>query len=92
MSLQKISYLQQQKREYELMSTDVFGQTLGDNILGLVYTKNPSFMLNVEDNDSKSLEEDVEELQKQCNNVENQNLRLQKRIDEINEKFKLLNY
>ena len=49
-------------------------------------------MLNVEDNDSKSLEEDVEELQKQCNNVENQNLRLQKRIDEINEKFKLLNY
>ena len=72
------------------MSTDVFGQTLGDNILGLVYSKNPSFMLNVLNDNNKTLEDEVEELMKQCNNVENQNIRLQKNIDEIMQKYNKL--
>ena len=89
-SLQKMEYLKQQKKEYESMSTDVFGQTLGDNILGLVYSKNPSFMLNVLNDNNKTLEDEVEELMKQCNNVENQNIRLQKNIDEVMEKYNKL--
>ncbi len=89
-SLQKMEYLKQQKKEYESMSTDVFGQTLGDNILGLIYSKNPSFMLNVQNDNNKTLEDEVEELMKQCNNVENQNIRLQKNIDEIMQKYNKL--
>ncbi len=89
-SLQKMEYLKQQKKEYESMSTDIFSQTLGDNILGLIFSKNPSFMLNVQNDNNKTLEDEVEELMKQCNNVENQNIRLQKNIDEIMQKYNKL--
>ena len=54
---------------------------LWDNILGLIYSKNPYFKLNVRNDNNKTLEDEVEELMKQCNNVENQNIRLQKNID-----------
>ena len=63
---------------------------LWDNILGLIYSKNPSFMLNVQNDNNKTLEDEVEELMKQCNNVENQNIRLQKNIDEIMQKYNKL--
>ncbi|MCQ2793742.1 MAG: hypothetical protein MJ221_05020, partial [Bacilli bacterium] len=87
----KIELLQAQKREYENMTTDIFGQTLGDNIMGLVYKANPCYQIS-EDNRGKScsLEEEIENLQVQCKNVENQNARLQEKIDDLNEKYKTI--
>ena len=90
----KIKMLKLLQEEYERMTTDVFGQTLGDNILGLVYTKNPTFMLNendVKNNDTK-LEEEVELLIKKCKKLEGQNNNIQKNIKEINEKYNLLKF
>ena len=90
----KIKMLKLLQEEYEKMTTDVFGQTLGDNILGLVYTKNPTFMLNendVKNNDTK-LEEEVELLIKKCKKLEGQNNNIQKNINEINEKYNLLKF
>ena len=46
--------------------------------------------LNVQNDNNKTLEDEVEELMKQCNNVENQNIRLQKNIDEIMQKYNKL--
>ena len=90
----KIKMLRLLQIEYERMTTDVFGQTLGDNILGLVYTKNPIFMLNendIKNNDTK-LEEEVELLIKKCKKLEGQNNNIQKNINEINEKYNLLKF
>ena len=79
-NLNKIALLQQQKAEYEQMSTDAFGQTLGDNILGLVYVSNPCYKQE-EEKKGSSLEAEIEELQRKCKNVEAQNKRLQEEID-----------
>lgn len=88
---EKITLLHQQRQEYELMTTDVFGQTLGDNILGLVYTKNCFYSVEGRKNEGgQTLEDDVEELQRQCNNVEKQNKRLQENIDQMTEQYKAL--
>ena len=91
-NLEKINLLQQQRQEYELMTTDVFGQTLGDNILGLVYTKNCFYSVEEKQKQegNETLEDDVEELQRQCHNVEKQNQRLQENIDSMTEQYKAL--
>ena len=92
-SKKKEQLLIQQRQEYEMMSTDVFGQTLGDNILGLVYKQNCIFSLSqgeVEEIGNIGLENDVEELQRQCVNVERQNKRLENMIAGINEDYKKL--
>ena len=74
------------------MTTDVFGQTLGDNILGLVYTKNCFYSVEEKQKQegNETLEDDVEELQRQCHNVEKQNQRLQENIDSMTEQYKAL--
>ena len=92
-SKKKEQLLIQQRQEYEMMSTDVFGQTLGDNILGLVYKQNCIFTLSQDEMEEKGnigLENDVEELQRQCVNVERQNKRLEDMIAGINEDYKKL--
>ena len=87
----KILLLQQQKQEYENMTTDIFGQTLGDNINGIVYKANPAYTVKEEIKKSgTSLEEEIEKLQIECRNVNDQNERLQKDIEEITEKYKSL--
>ena len=87
----KILLLQQQKQEYENMTTDIFGQTLGDNINGIVYKANPAYTITDEMKRSgTSLEEEIEKLQIECRNVNDQNERLQKDIADITEQYKTL--
>ena len=87
----KILLLQQQKQEYENMTTDIFGQTLGDNINGIVYKANPAYTVTDEIKKSgTSLEEEIEKLQIECRNVNDQNERLQKDIADITDQYKTL--
>ena len=83
-NLAKIALLKQQKEEYKQMQTDVFGQTLGDNLIGIVYSKNPGY--NEEDEEMKNvggLENEIEEIQRQCRNMEMQNERLKENLDNL---------
>ena len=87
----KILLLQQQKQEYENMTTDIFGQTLGDNINGIVYKANPAYTVTDDIKKSgTSLEEEIEKLQIECRNVNDQNERLQKDIADITDEYKTL--
>ena len=87
----KILLLQQQKQEYENMTTDIFGQTLGDNINGIVYKANPAYTVTDEIKKSgTSLEDEIEKLQIECRNVNDQNERLQKDIADITDQYKVL--
>ena len=87
----KIFLLQQQKHEYENMTTDIFGQTLGDNVNGIVYKANPCYSATKEiKHKDTTLEEQIENLQIQCKIVSEQNQREQEKIDDISEKYKLL--
>ena len=83
--------MKQQREEYENMTTDIFGQTLGDNINGIVYKSNPAYTVTDEIKKSgTSLEDEIEKLQIECKNVTEQNERLQKDIDEITKKYEQL--
>ena len=45
------------------MTTDIFGQTLSDNINGIVYKSNPAYIVTEEIKKNRtSLEEDFEKL------------------------------
>ena len=69
------------------MITNIFGQTLGDNFNGIVYKANPAYRLTEEIKKSgTSLEEEIKKLHTECRNVNDQNERLQKDIEEINDK------
>ena len=73
------------------MTTDIFGQTLGDNINGIVYKANPAYTTNDDiKKGGTSLEEEIEKLQIECKNVSDQNDRLQKDIADITEQYKTL--
>ena len=88
---EKILLLKQQREEYENMTTDIFGQTLGDNINGIVYKANPAYTITDEIKKmGPSLEEEIEKLQNECKNVNEQNERLQKDIEEITKKYEEL--
>ena len=85
----KIESLKQQKEEYKQMQTDVFGQSLGDNLIGIVYAKNPGF--NEDDEDLKNeggLENEIEDLERKCRNVELQNEKLQENLSKLEEEYK----
>ena len=85
---EKILLLKQQREEYENMTTDIFGQTLGDNINGIVYKANPAYTVTDEIKKSgSSLEDEIERLQIECKNVSEQNERLQKDIEEVTKKY-----
>ena len=91
-NLAKIALLKQQKEEYKQMQTDVFGQSLGDNLIGIVYSKNPGF--NEEDEEMKDvggLENEIEEIQRQCRNMEIQNERLKENLDKLETEYKQVN-
>ena len=88
---EKILLLKQQREEYENMTTDIFGQTLGDNINGIVYKSNPAYTVTDEiQKSSGSLEDEIEKLQIECKNVNEQNERLQKDIAELTKKYEQL--
>ena len=87
----RIQLLKQQKEEYENMTTDIFGQTLGDNINGIVYKSNPAYKVTSDIKKSgSSLEEEIEKLQIECRNVNEQNERLKKDIENITGKYQSL--
>ena len=91
-NLAKIALLKQQKEEYKQMQTDVFGQSLGDNLIGIVYSKNPGF--NEEDEEMKDvggLENEIEEIQRQCRNMEIQNERLKENLEKLETEYKQVN-
>ena len=88
---EKILLLKQQREEYENMTTDIFGQTLGDNINGIIYKTNPAYTVTDEIKKSgSSLEDEIEKLQIECKNVSEQNERLQKDIEEVTKKYEEL--
>ena len=88
---EKIMLLKQQREEYENMTTDIFGQTLGDNMNGIVYKANPAYTVTDEiKKTGTSLEDEIEKLQIECKNVSEQNERLQKDIEEVTKKYEEL--
>ena len=88
---EKIDLLKQQREEYENMTTDIFGQTLGDNMNGIIYKANPAYTVSDEiKKTGTSLEDEIERLQIECKNVSEQNERLQKDIEEITKKYEKL--
>ena len=88
---EKIILMKQQREEYESMTTDIFGQTLGDNINGMVYKANPAYSVSEEIKKQKKKKKDeIEKLQLECKNVTEQNERLQKDINEITKKYEEL--
>ena len=88
---EKILLMKQQREEYENMTTDIFGQTLGDNINGIVYKSNPAYTVTDEiKKQGGSLEDEIEKLQIECKNVTEQNERLQKEIEEVTKKYEKL--
>ena len=73
------------------MTTDIFGQTLGDNMAGIVYKANPCYSTDKEKiHGDVTLEEQIENLQIQIKIVNEQNTRLQSNIDDVGEKTKVL--
>ena len=88
---EKIILLKQQREEYENMTTDIFGQTLGDNMNGIIYKANPAYTVSDEIKKAgTSLEDEIERLQIECKNVSEQNERLQKDIEEVTKKYEKL--
>ena len=91
-NLAKIELLKQQKEEYKLMQTDVFGQSLGDNLIGIVYAKNPGF--NEEDEEMKDVggfENEIEEIQRKCRIMEMQNDKLKENLEKLENEYKQIN-
>ena len=91
-NLHKIELLKQQKEEFKQMQTDVFGQSLGDNLIGIVYSKNPGY--NEEDEELKEvggLENEIEEIQRKCRNMEMQNEKLKENLDKLENEYQKVN-
>ena len=91
-NLAKIELLKQRKEEYKQMQTDVFGQSLGDNLIGIVYAKNPGF--NEEDEEMKEvggIENEIEEIQRKIRNMELQNEKLNENLVKLETEYKQVN-
>jgi hypothetical protein len=91
-NLAKMSSLKQKKNEYKQMQTDIFGQSLGDNLIGIVYSKNPGF--NDEDEELKDeggIKNEIEEIQRQCQNMELQNEKLNENLNRLKEEYNKIN-
>ena len=91
-NLAKIELLKQRKEEYKQMQTDVFGQSLGDNLIGIVYAKNPGF--NEEDEEMKEvggIENEIEEIQRKIRNMELQNEKLNENLQKLETEYKQVN-
>jgi len=84
----KIVNLQNQLEDYKNMSTDVLGQTLGDNMAGIIYTKNPCHQLNESSENNNELENDIEETQRKCKIIEIQNKQVEEKIQELNDQYR----
>ena len=79
------------QEELKNMSTDVPGQTLGDNIAGIVFTRNPAHSVtNVVKGSAHDLENEIEEIQRKCRAIENQNRTMEDKIQDISETYKML--
>jgi hypothetical protein len=88
---EKMINMQNQLEELKNMSTDVPGQTLGDNIAGIVFTRNPAHSVtNVVKGSAHDLENEIEEIQRKCRAMENQNRTMEDKIQDISETYKML--
>jgi len=91
-NLAKIELLKQQKEEYKQIQTDVFGHPLGNNLIGIVYSKNPGFDEDDEENkEAGGLEDEIEEIQRQCKNMELQNEKLKENLGKLQEEYNQVN-
>ena len=82
--------MKNQLEEYKGMSTDVPGQTLGDTIAGIVFTKNSAYSVANSKGTVNEAENEVEELHRKCRLLETQNKSIEEKIVDINEDYKML--
>ena len=83
--------MQNQIEEYKNMTTDVPGQTLGDNIAGILFTRNPAHSVtSIVKGSAHDLENEIEDIQRKCRAVELQNKTMEDKIQDVLEEYKLL--
>ena len=87
---EKLVNMRNQLEEYKGMSTDVPGQTLGDTIAGIVFTKNSAYSVTNSKGTVNEAENEVEELHRKCRLLETQNKSIEEKIVDINEDYKTL--
>ena len=79
--------------DFKNFSTDSPGQTIGDNILGIVYTRNPSHsIVSTNIASIQSIETKIEDLQRKCKKIEESNKSFEEKIQEVNEEYKQLKF
>ena len=89
---EKLFNLNSQIEDFKNMSTDCPGQTLGDNIAGIVYSRNPSHSIVVSSSSVQNKENQIEELQRRCKNVEVINRQYEEKIQELNDQYKQIKF
>jgi len=92
-NLAKIEKLNRQREEFAQIQTDVFGQSLGDNLLGIVFAKNPGFSEGEEEvkEGGGGIENEIEEIQRKIKIMECQNEKLQNHLDKLEAEYKDIN-
>ena len=89
----KLINLNNQMDDFKNFSTDSPGQTIGDNILGIVYTRNPSHsIVSTNIASIQSIETKIEDLQRKCKKIEESNKSFEEKIQEVNEEYKQLKF
>ena len=83
----RLEALKRKKEEYQKQSTDVFGQTLGDNLMGLVYSKNKAYNVsNKNIKDSLSLSDEIDKKKEKVEKMRVANKRLNEDLQEWTKK------
>lgn len=83
--------LQNQIKEFRNMGTDVPGQTLNDNINGIVFTKNPIHKIeNIEKGSTLELEIKLEELERKCKLLNSNNITREEEYKTLEEEYMIL--
>jgi hypothetical protein len=87
----KIKNLEKQIEEIRLMGTDVPGQTLGDNLAGIVFTKNPIHkIVKIEKGSVAEIENQLEEVERKCKILNSNAQNMEEEINELDEYYKIL--
>ncbi|MCP3683835.1 MAG: hypothetical protein GY861_14210 [bacterium] len=82
--------IQNEKEDYKMMSTDIPGQTLGDTLKGMVFTKNPAHSVTTSGGANSQIENDIEDLQMKCRSMDGQNKSMEEKINDMNDQYKML--
>lgn len=88
---EKMINLQNQLEDSRNTVADVPGQTLGDNLLGIVFTKNPALShVPSKKGMNHELENEIDDLQRKCKVLESQNRTIENKIQEVNDEYKMI--